>query len=362
MKPIRVLHVLDGLKSGGAETFIMNIYRKINREKIQFDFLIRNSKNNVYLDEINKLGGRIYFLPQFPKNLFRNLIELKSFLNEHREYNVIHVHANSLVYIFPLIFGNKIGIENIIIHSHSTHAKNSIAEIIHYLFRPYAYKLATKKLACSKSAGKWMYGNREFDVIKNAIDAKRFRFNKKIRQIMRKEMNLENKLVIGHIGRFVRPKNHKFLLRVFKKVYELNKDAVLLLIGDGPLRNVIKKEIANLRLDESVYLLGVRKDIHRLLQVFDLFLFPSLFEGLPFTLIEAQAAGLPCLISDTITDEVIITNNVRKLSLSLSIEQWANELIEMSSSFKRLDTFDVIRNSEYDINHIISQLEQIYKK
>ncbi|MGS2777498.1 glycosyltransferase family 1 protein [Robertmurraya sp. GLU-23] len=360
MTQIRVLHILDGLKSGGAESFIMNVYREINRDNIQFDFLIRTSEDNIYIDEIRKLGGRVYYLPSFPKEFFKNLKALNSFFKEHTEYRTIHVHANSLIYIFPLIFAKNHGIKNRIIHSHNTHASTKLASILHYIFRPYANEIATQKLACSKLAGKWMYANRQFEVINNAIETKKFRFDKNIRQTVRNELKVDNKLVIGHIGRFVAQKNHKFLLEIFKGMHEANKDTILVLVGDGPLQKEIKEEIARYDLQDAVYLLGVRTDIPKLLQAFDLFLFPSLFEGLPFTLIEAQAAGVPCVISESITNEVVLINNVKKLPLSLNAKEWAIESVDMLKDSKHYDTFDEISNSGFDIHNTVRELEKIY--
>ena len=179
MAEIRVLHILDGLRSGGAETFIMNVYRNINRDRIQFDFLLRSKKDNVYVDEVKSLGGKVYFISPFPQKICSNLRELKMFFKQHPEYKIVHIHANSLIYSFPLTYAINNGVEKRIIHSHNTLAVNKVATLIHYLMRPYVYKIASHKFACSEVAGEWMFGNRGFKVINNSIDGEEFRYNKK---------------------------------------------------------------------------------------------------------------------------------------------------------------------------------------
>lgn len=363
MKPIRVLHVIDGLKSGGAETFIMNVYRNINRNEVQFDFLLRNKNNNVYIEEVIGLGGKVFFLPSFPKHFIKNIIELKKFYRNQSEYNIVHVHANSLVYVLPLTYAKKNNTACIIIHSHNTKAYNKIATMLHYFFRPYALKKVTDKFACSTEAGKWMfYKKSNFQVINNSVDADKFRFNNNIRKQVRIEMGLENKIVIGHIGRFVAQKNHVFLLRLFKNIFRENKNAILVLVGDGPLKKNIEDEVKKMDLTENVRFLGVRDDISNLLQCMDIFVFPSLFEGFPFTLVEAQASGLSCVISDTIADEVIIIKDiVKKVSLNSDEEVWCSQINKVLKMGQRKDTFKEICESGYHIKHTSESLESFYK-
>lgn len=362
MFPIRVLHILDGLKSGGAETFIMNVYRNINRDEVQFDFLIRNRNGNVHIEEVKRLGGKVFFLPSFPKHFLKNRRELKDFFKKHDEYSIVHVHANSSVYILPLIYAKDSKIPCRILHSHNTKAYNRIATTLHFILRNYASKIATEHFACSTEAGKWMFYDKSFQILNNSVDAEKFRYDNNIRKQVRAEMQLEDKIVIGHIGRFVSQKNHIFLLKLFRNFLNKNRNAILLLVGDGPLKKNIEAEVERMSLTEHVKFLGVRNDIPRLLQCMDAFLFPSLFEGLPFTLIEAQASGLPCVISDSIVDDVIITKDiVKKVSLNSDEEVWCSKINEVLKLKQRKDTFNEIYQSGFHIKNTSELLETFYK-
>ncbi|WP_010200274.1 glycosyltransferase [Bacillus sp. m3-13] len=201
-KPIRVLHVLNGLGSGGTESFIMNIYRNIDRSKVQFDFLIRSTKDNLLKNEIEKLGGKVYITSEFPRHFIKNYREINEFFKRNKDYNIVHVHANALMYVKPLKIAKKYGVNCRIIHSHNTQtANNPLYKYIHHWNKRFISEQATDFFACSKMAGDWMFNN-SYKVINNAIDVNKFQFNEEKRKKVRELFKLENKFVIGHIGRF----------------------------------------------------------------------------------------------------------------------------------------------------------------
>lgn len=350
---------------GGAETMIMNLYRQIDRTKVQFDFAVHTNKKMDYDDEIIRLGGKIYSFPSFSGT---NIIEYrrawKSFFDEHNEYNVVHGHIGSSASIYLKIANNR-GCYTIA-HSHNT---NSISKNLKNIIYPYfAYPtrfIADFFIGCSRMAGVDRFGEKvvsskdKFAVLNNAIKTEHFVFSKEKRNLMRKELGIDNQLTIGHIGRFNKQKNHMFLLNIFKYISIENPNSVLLLVGDGELRSEIEDKIEQLGLSNNVVLTGVRSDIHDLLQAMDIFLFPSLYEGLPVTLIEAQASGLRCFISDSITNEVQITDLIKSISIDKSPMEWATEVLN-NKSYVRYDTSKSIKSSGFDIKETAIWLEKFY--
>lgn len=326
MEQIRILQVLGGLNRGGAETMVMNLYRAIDKNLIQFDFVIHNEGERAYFDEINSLGGKIFIFKKFnPCGIGLYKKQWKKFFSEHPEYKIVHSHVRSYAtFIFEI--AHKYGLKTIS-HSHSTSNGKGFGAILKKIFQyPLRYQ-ADYLYACSTEAGKWLFGKDaikrpNYKMIKNAIDTKKFAFNDSVRMTYRKEMNLENKIVYGHVGRLAEPKNHRFLLNIFSALKKENKQAVLMLIGEGPYRNNVEKQIKELGLSDSVIMLGWRSDINNLLMAMDVFLFPSIWEGLPVAVIEAQAAGLPCLISDKVTTEVAVSEAVTYLSINHGVACW----------------------------------------
>lgn len=359
-KVIRVLHIINGMGSGGAEMVIMNWYRHIDREKVQFDFLLR-TKNNIYTNEIKELGGRIYYMPSFPKNALQNYVETNKFLRSHLEYSIIHVHGNALIYMIALEIGKKTNIPCRIMHSHNTKAASKIYAIIHYINKLRIKNLATDYLACSEAAGKWMFGSIEFSTIKNAIEINKFKFNKKIRNSYREKLNIVNKLVIGNVARFLPSKNHKFLLEVFYEIQKKNENSVLLLIGEGETQPEIRKKVNELKINNKVIFLGRRSDVNCLMQAMDVFIFPSFFEGLGITLIEAQSSGLPCIASDVIPKESKVTNDIKYISLKSSAKYWADKALQFVQKERRDNSME-IQKTGYDIESVTLTMQKFYLK
>ncbi|WAA12116.1 glycosyltransferase family 1 protein [Fervidibacillus halotolerans] len=365
-EPIRILHVFAQMNRGGAETMIMNMYRHIDRSKIQFDFVVHTEEHCAYDKEIYELGGRIFRVPRYTgKNHLNYKKSWNQFFKMHPEYKIIHGHVRSTASIY-LKIAKKYGVITIA-HSHSTSSGSGLSAIVKNILQYPIRYIADYLFACSKDAGEWLYGKRackknNFYILKNAIDTKQYVFNESIRNIKRKEFKIENKFVIGHVGRFNIPKNHSLLIDIFKKVHDKNQNTVLMLVGDGELRPIIEKKVNELGLSDYVIFTGVRSDIPELLQATDVFVFPSLYEGLPVTLVEAQAAGLPCIISDTITDEVKITNLVEKLPLNLSAKEWAEKVLKYMNVYERKNTFEEIKTGGYDVNETAKWLEDFYAK
>lgn len=357
-EPIRVLHVVTHMNRGGLETMIMNYYRHIDRTKIQFDFLTHREGKKDYDDEILKLGGKIYHLP--PLNPFDKkgyLKKLDDFFREHPEYKIVHSHLDCMS-AYPLKAAKKHGVPVRIAHSHNTSQERNLKYLIKLYSRSLIPKYATDLFACGEEAGKWMFKSCPFVVMRNAIDAQKFVYDSEAAKQKREELGIEDKFVLGHVGRFNLQKNHELLIEIFNEVCKRNEKAVLLLVGTGELEEKIREKVRNLGLNEKVMFLGVRGDIPELMQAMDMFVFPSLFEGLPVTLVEAQAAGLPCVVSDTITKEINIIDNMRFLEINGAASKWAEE-IEKKGERKK-EAYKMIEEAGFDIKRNAEWLQKFY--
>lgn len=358
-EPIRILHVVTYMGMGGIETMLMNFYRNIDRSKVQFDFLTHREERAAYDDEIESLGGKIYRLPvlnPFSKNYRK---ALSNFFDEHPEYKVVHVHQDCLSgIILKEAYKHRLKIR--IAHSHNSSQIKDLKYIVKMIYKPLITKYATKLFACSVDAGKFMFGeNADFEVFNNAIDAQKYIFSNETRDKIRKELGIsEDELVIGHVGSIYYPKNHPFLLGVFKEISSKCK-ARLLLVGDGPDRENIEKLAIELNIADKIIFTGIRKDVYNVLQAMDVFVFPSHYEGLPVTTIEAQASGLPCLISDGVPIECKKTDLVYQLKLTDDIKLWADKAIELSKT-ERKNTYDDIVRAGYDIKTASQALTKYY--
>ena len=365
MEPIRVLQVVVNMNAGGIETMLMNIYRNIDRAKIQFDFLVHTNKKSFYEDEIIELGGKINrIIPLRIHNLMKYRKELNKFM-EREQYRIVHSHISIWSY-FVLKSAKKNKIPIRIAHAHEAH--DSIWD--HRLYRvpliiilkKYLKKPLTHNFACGMDAGIWLFGkNSKFTVINNAIDASNFQYNvdKSLRN--KNKLNASDKFVIGHVGRFNLQKNHIFLIDIFYDVYKMNPNSMLLLIGDGDLKPQIEQKVKELKIQHAVQFLGVQKDIPFYLQAMDVFLFPSIFEGLPVTLVEAQAAGLKIVASNKISDETKLTDLIEFVSLNKTAKEWA-EIVLKYSNYKRENTKKLIVEKGYDITNNALALQNFYLK
>ena len=351
------------MNRGGAESMIMNYYRNIDKQKIQFDFLVHRHEEGAFDKEILDLGGKIYRLkPINPFTPSKYYTELRSFFNKHTEYTIVHSHLNTFS-CFPLKIAREYKIPFRIAHAHiaiddfkfkylwsgKESLKETFKKIIKFQLKKRIHKYSSHNFSCGKKAGKWLFGkDSQFTVMNNAIDANQFTYNDLVSKQYKRKYGLENKLVVGHIGRFTSQKNHSFLLKIFQNLLQKKQDCQLVLIGDGPLRETIIEEAKNLSVYDNTCFLGVQSDVPNLYQMFDVFVFPSFYEGLPVTLIEAQSAGIKVLASDTITDEVNLTNEIQFVSIKKSAAYWADKILEMYP-YKKNNNYIMIKNGGYDI-------------
>ena len=358
---IRVLQMIGALEMGGSQALVMNLYRHMDRERIQFDFVLDHPDRDDYAAEVKELGGRIYTMPGFHGNVGEVRRSWSSFFKEHPEYRILHSHVRSYASLY-LPVARRNGLKTII-HSHSTSNGRGLSSLVKMALQyPLRYQ-ADVLMSCTREAGVWLYGEKacrgeNFILLKNGVDTARFAFNEEARRRYRKELGAEDRLVIGHVGRFHEAKNHGFLLDCFAALRKLRPDALLLLVGDGELRPDIERKIKELGLEASVLMPGNRSDVAELMWAMDVLAFPSKWEGLPVTVVEAQAAGLPCLISDRITREVDISPLVRRLAID-EPERWAEELVK---PLPRMDVRENIVRAGYDINDSVNRLSRLYEK
>ncbi|WP_299896341.1 glycosyltransferase family 1 protein [uncultured Aquimarina sp.] len=376
MGVIRVLQVFTIMNRGGAESMIMNYYRKIDRSQIQFDFLVHRKEKAAFDEEIENLGGRIYRFdpinPLFPGDYYN---KLRDFFKKHSEYSIIHSHLNTFS-CFPLKIAKEFNIPCRIAHAHiaiddvslgslfsnKESIKETFKKLIKLQLKKKVKKDATDLFSCGDKAGNWLFGkDTSFTTMNNAIDTEKFAYNQSIAQQYKKEFDVEKNLVIGHVGRFASQKNHTFLLKIFKEVLQKKPEAVLMMAGEGPLRSVMEKEAAQLSIEKNVRFLGVRADVPQLFQMFDVFVFPSFYEGLPVTLIEAQAAGIKVFASDSITTEVSLTEDIEFLSIDQSPESWADKILAIDASIKN-DNVQKIVEGNYDIVSNTLEIQEFYKE
>lgn len=363
--PIRILHwgMLGGL--GGVETFIMNTYRHIDKSKIQFDFLTLHDAPIAFEDEIIQSGGKIYKeIYSKRESIIKHHLSLQNFFNKHTEISGVHMHMNSITYHAPLIFAKKNKIPIRIYHSHNSanmHPSNSIIKkYLEQNTRSNVDKYATNLFACSDLAGKYMFGDKSFSVIKNAIDTKKYIFNETVRNQKRQELELGDNFVVGTVGRLQFQKNPEFIIETFKSLHDKVNNSILVIVGAGPLREKVEKMIKEYNLEDCVKLLGQRNDVPELMQAFDCFLLPSRFEGLGIVLIEAQAAGLPCFTSESVVpQDVEITDLMEFISLDKNSEFWANRILEKKNVVRK-NTYEQIKVAGFDIYDMVDKLQEFY--
>lgn len=358
---IRVLHVVTYMGRGGLETMLMNYYRHIDRSKVQFDFLVHREFEADYDEEIKSLGGRIYHVSRLVPWSRRYKAELRRFFRTHPEYKIVHVHQDCLSSV-ALQCAKDCGIPVRIAHSHNSNQDKNIK----YLFKRYYMRkipeTATELFACGKAAGDWMFGGKAYQLLPNAIAAEKYIYEEEKAKKIKKELDLEKNIVIGHIGRFNPQKNHKFLIDIFEKCFEKNQKVRLMLIGDGEGRKEIENKVKERGLQDNVIFMGVRKDVPELLQAMDVFVFPSLYEGLPVTMIEEQAAGVPAVISNRVSEECIITKDLVKVEgLEETPEQWADKILKQAK-INKSDRNEEIKKAKYDVETTAKWLEEYYLK
>lgn len=360
MDTIRVLEIVTDMGRGGIETMLMNYYRHIDRDAVQLDFLVHRQKPAVYDEEIESLGGKIYRMPSLNPFSPKYHQKLKEFFFTHPEYKIVHCHLDCMAGV-PLRAAKQQSVPVRIAHAHSSNQTKNIKYPLKLLFKRGISRQATFLFACSTAAGEWMFGGKPFTVMRNAIDASAFRYSPEIRKTVREELlpHDPDAFVIGHVGSFWTPKNHLFLLDIFHEVHKREPNSSLLLVGTGGLMDAVREKARKLGLQDSVHLLGDRKDVYRIMQAMDVFVLPSLFEGLPVTTVEAQAAGLPCFITDKVPLECKITDLVTQIPLQAPAEQWAEQILA-ARHLEREDNYSQIAAAGFDIVERAEWLQNFY--
>jgi glycosyltransferase involved in cell wall biosynthesis len=358
----KVLFITHYLRPNGTENFIMNVYRNIDPTKFHIDFLLYTNEETCHTREVRQNGSIIYVVPGRKESLSGYYLGLRDFFKQHRgEYGAIHFCGGSLTSIAPLFFAWKYDVPVRIAHSHSSFTFGLHNKLLHYLNRIFIHKICTHYLACSDVAGEWFFGKHPFEIVKNGIDVEDFRFSEAIRNEERQKLNItHDSLVIGHAGRFSSEKNHEYLIDIFNEVRQINDKSILLLAGSGDLLEKTKKKVEHLGLSPYVHFLGQRHDVNRLMQAMDCFVMPSTFEGLPFVLVEAQCAGLPCYVSNNVSKDSALLPTTRFKSITSPAGIWAQDICKDGIDADRDKAADVVISKGYSINDIVKKLETIY--
>lgn len=370
--PKKILHITEMLSAAGIESFIMNVYRNIDREKIQFDFLVLRNQKEFYDDEVASLGGKKYFVHSEIKNTLLRVLDesrqIKAFLKKHH-YDVVHIHYTTPLRAFYLKAAKEAGVPVRIYHSHSAAVggKSKLKLAIYRHCQSVIDKYATDCFACSEAAAKWVFSEKalkenKVKIIHNGIDIERFLFNAEIRKRIRLDLNLENQFTVINTGRLTEQKNQNFILDIVNALKKSGHDIKLLLLGDGPLKDFYKSKVNQLGLEDTVLFLGVKTNVQDYLFAADCYVMPSLYEGLPVAGIEAECTGLPCFFSKNITEEVKLSNQAHFLPLNYGTKVWEDEILKSSVEINRTKGIDFARNAGYDIHDVAKKITNFYLK
>lgn len=358
--PIRILHVLGRTDRGGAESLVMSIYRNIDRNKVQFDFAIHTDDRCDFDDEIEALGGKIYHLPRY--KVYNHLRYIRAWKNllKNNNFHAVHGHMNSTASIY-LKIAKECGIPTIA-HSHSTSSGNGLKSEIIECYHKGINSVSDYKFACSKEAGHWLFGNEtKFLVMKNGIDTNKFKFSEENRIRTRKDLGISNDdVVLIHVGNYRPVKNHKFIADIFNKLGLEDDRYKLVFVGSRVKENIHSR--INKNVENKILFLGSRSDVDNLLMASDIFLLPSIYEGLPVSTIEAQTSGLKCLVSDNVSHECKLTDNIEFLDINniKSIDIWVSKILEYRS-YLRIDMSQYVRNEGYDIKDVALSIQEFYE-
>lgn len=361
-KPVRIAHIIGKLNAAGVEAVVNNYYKNIDHNKYQFDYYIDSDSSCKPPQEMIDMGARYFVIPPY-QHLFSHIKTLVRFFKENN-YLIVHSGMNTLAPI-SLFAAWIAGVPIRINHNHSTAGKGEFKRnCLKYCLRPFAKVFANYYCACSKYAGIWLFGKNFFNsgkvtVFNNAVDTSKFAFSTSNRDKLRKELGISNKYVIGHIGRFTKQKNHYFLIDIFEQYYKKNSNAVLLLVGIGELQDEIKDAVKKKKLEDAVIFLGKRSDVDELYSAMDLFVLPSLYEGLPVVGVEAQVSGLPCIFSNEITREVAITENVYFLPIDGSVSDWCSQITNFENLDLKRDKLK-LKDCSFDIKVQANNLVEYY--
>lgn len=364
-KPIRVLQIIGIVCGGGVEAVIMNYYRNIDRNQVQFDFVIDGYDKTYLDDEIKAMGGKVYHVEPYRENIFRYMVQIYKIVR-NGPYDIVHSNMNTLS-VFSLFPAWLAGAKQRILHNHSTAVKQEgKRSLMKHILRPIAPLFANRYAACSILAGDWMYGKEwmakgEVKIIRNAIDLKKYAFSQELRKRYRQELGIaDDDFVIGHVGRFMFQKNHRFLLQIFYEISKCKENAKLLLVGDGELRSEIEKKVYDIGIDKKVLFLGLREDVQAIYNAMDMFVLSSWYEGLPVVSVEAQANGLRCVFSTNVTSESKLTGSVEFMDLAAGASNWAMHILQGNNS-RNSSAEKEMRLAGFDIETQAQKLVDWYK-
>lgn len=363
-RPIRVLQIIGLACGGGVESVIMNYYRHIDRNKIQFDFVVHKNPYYAFAEEAKSLGGTVYEVTPYTDNIIKFTYEIYKII-KNGNYKIVHSNMNSLSG-FSLMAAWLAGSTIRILHNHTTdNPAEGLRTQAKRILRPFARLFANKYFACSNFAANWMYGQETVNkgkvtIINNAIDLDKFAFNQEKRDKLRQELGISDKFVIGHVGRFVQTKNHDFLIDVFNEVQKEKKNSVLLLIGDGPLKEILSAKVNSLGLTDKVFFLGVSNDVANLYNAMDVFVFPSFYEGLGMAAVEAQVNGLSVVASIGVPQQAKLMNNMLFLPLNKNIQLWSKRVVELTRCSKNNEIMKAAVNLRFDIKEEVNNLTKLY--
>jgi glycosyltransferase involved in cell wall biosynthesis len=366
MKKITILHVLGSLNRGGIETLLVNLVKNSNKTLFQHDFLVHTTDIGDYENELLSLGCKIFRITSRKKGLIKNYKSLYRFFKSNKNhYDVVHQHVSSLSYITPLVIAKKMNINKRIIHSHNTKEIGTFLHYIFHLINLYRIKkFANQFFACSNEAAKWCFPKSVFSnyiFIPNGVPFSKFQYSNKTDLYLRSLHKITGKIVIGNVGRLTKQKNQLFLLKIFSIINSINQNYHLFIIGEGELRNELENFIIKNNLKKHVTILSNLSNISEYYSLFDLFLLPSLFEGLPLTLIEAQVSNLMCFISDNISSQVEFTNLITRISLNKDASFWASRIMEINS-YNRSNDPKHLSTNLFNISEVASLLSNLYTK
>lgn len=364
MDCIRVLHVVGKMHRGGIETLLMEIYRRIDRTRVQFDFLLFTHDPGDYDEEIKNMGGRLFYVTPRRKNPLKHYVELFKVLKRHPDICKIQLHMSSCSYIEPLLIAKIAGIKDRIAHSHNTSCSGRIKKVIHQINQRILNLFATKYFACSNAAGEWMFGPRAWKngfVVFNGIETRKFSFSLSKRESIRIKMGIEDSFVLGYVGRFEYQKNPLFVCEIFCELKKIHKNMKLLLVGEGSLHKAMDDIFIKYGVLDDVIYTGVVCNSQDYYQVMDCFVLPSFFEGLGIVAVEAQSAGLPTLLSNKVPEEAFVTDLAHALPIDKGINCWC-EKIEgvIKAETTRNDMSGFIARKKYDISSTAKFLEKAY--
>jgi glycosyltransferase involved in cell wall biosynthesis len=343
----------------GMTSVIMNYFREMNKESMQIDFVVINELSSELREEIFATGSKVFLLPR-KRNPISYIYQLNKLLAKE-QYDIVHVHGNSAIMAIETLIAKKNKIPVRIAHSHNTTCSHMFFhKILYSLFR----KSYTHALACGKAAGKWLFQNDPFEVLENGIDLRKFKFDENTRREYRGKIGVDNKIVLGHVGNFIEQKNHTFLIDFFAGILKKNSNYVLLLISDGNLFDSIKERVRKLGIEDSVIFLGKTAEVNKYLQAMDVFVLPSLHEGLPVVLVEAQAVGLPCIVADTVSEESKMTDLLEFIPIN-GVDMWIKRILEMNLSDRNIKCKQAhidIGKKGYDISTNADKLKKFYSE